>query len=259
MMIKNTSYGLCYKTLVPKTSVVTMDKRHITKRHITRSYIDMPIIATTSKVIANTITYPIESIRLLTLCKESLRIKQLYRGILSYIPYCITSSYVTYTLFFHCLNSFKCADVGINVLLASLTTSFLTSFYKLPYNFYQKNKIINGCSESMKSLYNKNIYPRAVLFMLSEDVPELLMRFYFNNIILANLPQMDPLAASLILAIITSLIVFPMEFWKTSTLCNRKKMTLSLKSVALLISTNVLNLFLFFGLLNSLSSSLMDI
>lgn len=238
----------------------------VSKRYVIRKCIDMPILATTSKVIANTITYPIESIRLLTLCKEDLGINNLasyvtyiYRGIFSYIPYCITSSYITYTLFFHCLNTFQHNDTYINLLLASVTTSFLTSFYKLPYNFYQKNKIISGCSENMKSLYNKNIYPRAVLFMLSEDVPELLMRFYFNNIILANIPQMDPLAASLILALITTLIVFPMEFCKTSTLCNSKKMKLSFKSVTLLIFTNVLNLFLFFWLLNTLSSSLMNI
>lgn len=241
-MIKNTSYVTSYKR---KT------------QQITKCYIDTPIIATTSKVIANAVTYPIESVRLLSLCKENVEVGMLYKGINTYIPYCIASSYITYTIFFNCLNIFSCPTQGITVLLSSLTTSILTSFYKLPYNFYQKNNIVQGKDKnviSMNSLYNKKIYPRAFVFMLSEDVPELFMRFYFNNVILVTLPHIEPIYSSLLLAIITTLLTFPMEFWKTSALCNHKNMVLSIKSVSLLILCNITNLFIFFGLFNVLSS-----
>jgi hypothetical protein len=52
--------------------------------------------------------------------------------------------------------------------------------------------------------------------------------------------------SSMLIAIVTSLILCPVEFWKTSILCNTKKMRLSVKTVAIRLIISLVNLFVFF-------------
>lgn len=219
---------------------------------------DLAACATTSKIIANTFTYPLETVRLLSLCDKRAHMNQLYKGFLTYIPYCIASNLVTYKVFYGCLDTLYAHGIIQKIFLASFLTSFITSFYKVPYSYFIKNRII-GEHVNMKFIYSKHLYSKALLSTMSEDIPELFIKFYFNTVFLVNFPSINPIASSLLLALITSIAICPMEFWKTSVLCNTVNMHLSLKSIFLRIMLTVTNLFTFFISFNILSSSLVKV
>lgn len=220
--------------------------------------IDLATCATTSKIIANTFTYPLETVRLLSLCDKSPKVNQLYKGFLTYIPYCIASNFITYKVFYGCLDILNAQGLFQKILLASIVTSLFTSFYKIPYGYFIKNRII-GETINMRFIYQRPLYCKALMSTLSEDVPEMFLKFYFNSVFLLNFPFMNSIVSSMILALITSIAICPMEFWKTSVLCNTVSMHLSFKSVFLRIMLTLTNMFTFFISFNILSASLVKV
>lgn len=211
--------------------------------------------ASISKIIANTATYPLETVRLLTLSKTDKHNKNLFVGYGTYLPYCVFSNFVTYNTLYICLSLIAISHYDMKLLLASCITAFLTSFYKIPYGYFLKNKII-GANVSLKSLYVPAFYKKALIATLCEDIPELFIKFFCSNCVQVYFPFLDILHSSLLIALITSIILCPVEFWKTSILCNTKKLELSVKTIAIRVCISLVNMFIFFYSFNIFNLSI---
>ena len=237
-----------------KSNHVLGNKKHIyahTHTHTSvsikcQSFLDTVMCATTSKVIANTLSYPLESIRMKILCREkpSINPVQLYTGFETYIPYCLLNNFVTYKCFYTCMG----LVVG-NIFMSALLTSAIVSSYKIPYIFTLKNRII-GEPIDFNNIYSKSQYIKALIATMSEDVPELFIKFSMSNVIVFGQTQM---VSSLIVSLVASLILCPFEFWKTSVLCRTKKLELSPESILMRVVITVFNFFIFFLCFDALS------
>lgn len=210
------------------------------------AFLDAVMCATTSKVIANTLSYPLETIRMKILCREkpSINLAQLYTGFETYIPYCLLNNFVTYKCFYTCMG----LVVG-NVFVSAFITSLLISSYKIPYIFTLKNRII-GEPIDFNNIYTKPKYTKALVATMSEDVPELFIKFSLSNVIVLGQTQ---LVSSLVVSLVASLILCPFEFWKTSILCSTKKLELCPESILMRVVITVFNFFTFFVCFDALS------
>jgi hypothetical protein len=203
------------------------------------AFLDTVMCATTSKVIANTLSYPLETIRMKILCREKppLDPLKLYTGFETYIPYCLLNNFITYKCFY----TFMGLVFG-NILISAFLTSAIVSCYKIPYIFTLKNRII-GEPIDFHNIYKKSQYSKALIATMSEDVPELFIKFSLSNVIILGQTQ---LLSSLIISLVASLILCPLEFWKTSILCSTKKLELTLESILMRVAITVFNFFIFF-------------
>lgn len=209
------------------------------------SVLDEALCASSSKIIANIVTYPVETVRLSSLCQNPIRHPNRFIGIQNYIPYCIFNNIVTYKSLYTCIG-FQCSiHADINLLLASICTAILTSFYKIPCGYMLKNRII-GEPINFKILYHPVLYSRAFVASLSEDVPEMFLKLFLNNLVTSCFPNINNYVSSMFAALITSIAITPMEFWKTSILCSSKAMSLSPMSIFIRIMINLTNMFIFF-------------
>ena len=203
------------------------------------------INASLSKILANTATYPLETIRLLTLSKNEQKNVNLFVGYGTYLPYCIFSNIITYHTLYVCLSLISIVNYDLKLLFASCITAFATSFYKIPYSYFLKNRII-GVNVSLSKLYIPSYYIKAFAATVCEDIPELFIKIFCSNCVKIYFPFLSVIHSSMLIAIVTSLILCPVEFWKTSILCNTKKMRLSVKTVAIRLIISLVNLFVFF-------------
>lgn len=215
---------------------------------------DEPVCAFISKVVANTATYPLETVRLISLCDERKgRYPHLFTGYITYLPYCMASSLITYKILYATMAAIKTPTYELSLLVGAIVTAVATSFYKIPYTYYLKNRII-GEHINYIGLYKKEVYTKAFLATVSEDGPELFIKFFFNHVLSTSAamhlpwPILGPLGA----ALFTSIAMCPIEFWKTSTLCHTRKMHLTPTSIAIRIAMTMVNMFIFFVLFGAL-------
>ena len=198
---------------------------------------DHAFCAHASKTIANIVTYPMESVRLWTLCNEQHTRRSVFAGFKTYLPYCVFNNFATYQVFHHMLP--MCA----NVVVASIMTCIVISCYKVPFNFFLKNKVVGDCVD-MKTFFTNNFYIRAFFASLSEDIPDLLLKLALKDLVVKTIPSIQTQVASLIAAIFASVSLCPIELFKTSLLCGRP-LILSPKSVFLKILIGTVNMFVF--------------
>lgn len=228
------------------------------QRAHTRHYalLDDAVCAFAGKVVANTATYPLETIRLLSLCDISPRqpasYPHLMTGYGTYLPYCMASSMITYKTLYV---SMAAIPLGFeaSLFLGALMTAVATSFYKIPYSYFLKNRIL-GEAIDYRQLYKMGRYTKAFVATVAEDGPELFIKFFFNNMLASSFPWLGPVVGSFCVAVVTAVALCPVEFWKTSVLCQTKKMHLTPQSIAIRIAMSIINMFTFFLVFDALRS-----
>lgn len=216
---------------------------------------DIAFTSSVCKIIANTVTYPLESYRLLTLDprQNNISVSKLLTGITTYLPFCVTTNFVMFKLFYGVQTVLAPLFLHTSVLcLAAATiTSFITSFYRIPYSYYIKNKLINDHVD-FKLLYSPSRYQRSLLATLCEDIPELMMRTSLTQTIITYLCSKgcSSFQAYLGVSIIASAILCPLDYTKTKILCMSHLKPLSVQSVGLAALITALRIMLFNMLMN---------
>lgn len=189
--------------------------------------IDIALCTSTSKIASYLITYPLESLKLISTSptKERTTPARLYRGFLSYIPFCVFTNVATFHTFYfvktllvqYPLETYMC------FILTSVITSLITSIYKIPYSFFLKNRIINN-KVSFNGLYNLQTYPKAFAATMVEDVPDLCIKTLCVD-----------MHAPILLATLTGLMMAPIELWKTRVLCHPCPINFSKTTIVLIM------------------------
>lgn len=217
---------------------------------------DAAFSASVCKIIANTTTYPLETFRLLSLNAHrpvtAVSPSILFKGISTYIPFCITTNMIVFKVFYglHGVVTTFIKDTWISMLITSVMTSFLSSCYRIPYSYYLKNRILTDHVD-FKHLYTSGIYTKALLATMCEDVPELILR----TVVAQHLTQHmlflghSHFIAALVVALIVSIVISPIDYWKTCILCGRIKLRFSPLSVCMAVCINVLRLMLYQSLM----------
>jgi hypothetical protein len=199
-------------------------------------------IASTSKVASYLITYPFESLKLISMSeqKEPITPKRLYNGFMSYIPFCIFSNAITFHTFytikpyiFQHLN-----DDVICYIATSLATSILTSFYKIPYVYYLKNSVLKA-PVSFKTLYEPLRYVKTFMTMLIEDVPDLCIKTIFvGSAITSN-------SEKILVSLLSCIVISPLEVLKSNVMCHPIKISMKPITLFIMISLTILRTLLY--------------
>jgi hypothetical protein len=132
-------------------------------------------------------------------------------------------------------------------LVAATITSLITSFYRIPYSYYIKNKLIDDHVD-FKLLYSPSRYQRSLLATLCEDIPELMMRTSIITYLCGK--GCNSFQANLGVSIIASAILCPLDYTKTKILCMSHLKPLSVQSVVLAAIITALRIMLFNILMN---------
>lgn len=237
------------KTINHKTPMIKFKRTTVL---CCKALYDHTVCAHMSKTLANVLTYPIETVRLWSLCPPNLKthpqtnlhtnahtstIRSLYTGFSTYLPYCIFNNIATYQVFQSML------PICGNLYVASLLTCFLISCYKVPYNYFLKNRVI-GNNASLKTFCSNMFGLRAMAASLSEEVPDLILKLTLKENILSIFPLLQPFHASIVVALTTSAIMCPIEFLKTRIMCG-KMLVLTRQSIVLKLLISVLNMLIF--------------
>jgi hypothetical protein len=233
--------------------------RHVRTNSILSNGLNEAMLAAASKVIANTLCYPIESIRLWNISntKVQLSIPNLMLGYNIYLPYCIINNVITFNIFYN-FNNFLCTCLPLlslehRMFMVSCMTCIVCTVYKVPTSYYIKQTVMNKIP--CFKIFNDFQYIRkSYMAVLLEDIPELFIKFYLNEYLIMNFSLMNPLIKSSIISIISTIIMTPIEFFKTSIICHNIKLDLTKFSILTRISSAVLNTFLFFIILDTLKS-----
>lgn len=201
------------------------------RRHVAvRSILEPALSATVSKIASNTLTYPIESVRLINMMPKeqqetdpSLRLtwKNLYRGYPQYLPYSMCNYWITYQVMFFFLQalqtwlgSYEAALTG-----ASIGTCMVTSLYKVPCMYFFKNKVVNQ-RICFRTFWSQALFGKAYLILLLEDIPEMFIKFYLSYGLRLLFPQLHDLIQALCIGMISTMILTPIDLMKNAVLCN---------------------------------------
>lgn len=231
-----------------------LKKTHRYKYVVPKVVLDDVSCAIFSKVISNTLTYPLESVRLMSLCtdNQSKDISRLFYGVNTYLPYCLFGSILTYKLYYTSLALLLLTlDNNTAIFIASSLTSIVSAQYKIPYGYLLKNSILKE-KVHIKGLYNVPYYSKAFFATIMEDIPEMYIKFLMSWVFEAYFPMINNIISSIGIAVVSSLVICPLEFLKTSILCSTKKMSLTKEAILIRIFINIVNTFLFFLSFNTL-------
>lgn len=234
MMTKKAINRNTYRVTLPVT------KLHRPTVLYCKALYDHTLCAHVSKTLANVMTYPIETLRMWSLCPSnghSHSLGSLYTGFLTYLPYCIFNNIATYHTFQ------TLSPICGNLYITSLLTCFLISCYKVPYNYFLKNKVI-GSDASLKTFFASSFALRAMAASLSEEVPDLILKLTLKENVLNIFPFLHSFHASMVVAMATSLVMCPIEFFKTRILCG-KMLVFTKQSVALKLLITIINMMVF--------------
>jgi len=207
-------------------------------------------IATISKILANTVCYPIESVRMWNVSNTNIKpsIKSLYAGYTFYLPYTIVNNAITFVVFFQCLEWFKQHPYGL--LCASVITCVITSLYKVPVSYTLKRTVIQQ-EVCYKTVFHPPYFVNAYTALLLEDVPELFIKFYLRS--LCSIHSIHEPVNSLLVACASTLLLAPFEMYKTSIICHNIRLKFTHVSILLKIINSIVNTFVFFTCMSLLS------
>jgi hypothetical protein len=226
--------------------------KHCNKHNISLKCLHEYHIAAVSKIVSNTFTYPIETVRLWSLQQRKYEfprdIKKLYIGFNQFVPYNLINNVITYNIYYKCMEILMFVQYEYALLISCFVTCVITLLYKIPFSYWQKNRLMGGAPDFKKFQNIQYVFKTYTVSML-EDVLELYIKFYLNHFIHTSIP---PLCRALIVGVFTSLLISPIEFTKTQILCESEKLVFTHKSILIKMVSTMLNTFVFFFTLNSL-------
>ena len=234
--------------MIRKCSVIqiTPHKQHQPSRFVgTRSVLDDSAVAVCSKIIANTVCYPLESIRMWRLANAKIAptIENLFRGYSTYLPYTIANNAITFVLFYAC-HQWLCITAWHALLGSSIITCLVTSLYKVPVSYCLKRRVIKE-DICFKTLADYKYFSTAYVALLLEDIPELFIKFYMK----AQFHFVPEPFKSLIIAIASTALLTPFEMYKTRVICHNIPISYTASAFGIKLAMSALNTFLFFFLI----------
>lgn len=224
-------------------------------RHLPRilraGVMDDALCAVVSKVIANTLCYPVESVRLWNISKTTLSytVPNMFAGYKMYLPYTVMNNVITYALFYTVDAFYKQNIIALGpdatLLLTSLTTCLITSSYKVPVSYVLKRTVVQT-DVNINSLANVPYILKAYRAYLMEDIPELFLKFYIRNYIAMNYIGMNAFIKAFVIGLITTILVAPLDIYKTKIICHGMDIRNNPIALAIRIANSLLNTVVFF-------------
>lgn len=214
------------------------------------SVLEDGVIATASKIIANTICYPVESVRMWNVSNTRITysLRNLYAGYRIYLPYTIANNAITFIVFFQCLELLKQHPYAL--LIASVVTCMITSLYKVPVSYTLKRTVIQQ-HVCYKTVFRVPYFMNAYGALLLEDIPELFIKFYLRAV--CSTYSISEPFNSLLVACASTILLAPFEMYKTSVICHNIQLKFTNASILLKLINSILNTFVFFTCISLLS------
>lgn len=231
---------------------------------------DTAWMATFSKIVSNTVTYPLETCKMLLQTMQAIpwhRPHILFAGYHQFILYNICHSSIYYALFYNALHVFhQC------IWTSTLVTALITSLYKVPITYYLRNTAVLTASNastvetektkkklptlSWSTLHESLCWKRYVV-VVCEDIPDTVIKFSLNAF-LKTLPWISPVHIPLWVGICTSILLMPIDHLKTTLFCQMHLAVAKnvMAGLRFRLFASVLNTTLFTGCLNALQQSL---
>lgn len=239
-------------TYVPLDVANKMSRRRL--RHVPKAVLiddPGPMVATVSKVVANTVAYPLETCKLLKQTLQHIPWNTpglLFVGYPQFMMYNAVHSYTYYAIFFAALKHFK-----ESVWLGTLVTSILTCIYKMPVTYYLRNKSANPSTPiSWKCCFCWKRY----VVLLAEDIPDTFLKFSLNTFFRGIMQQEYMWLVPMVVGVLITVILTPIDHLKTKMFCgHRNKVTHDVTSgLEFRMLGNLMNTTLFVGCLNTLTA-----
>ena len=216
------------------------------------------LIAVTSKVVANTICYPVESVRMWTISRTRISpsLTNLFQGYNIYFPYTLVNNCITFSLFYACNYLFG-TRLGLPVeqmlIATSVLTSCITTLYKVPVSYALKRTVIQQ-DICMKTIQDLSYFMNAYRAVLIEDIPELFIKFYLRSYLGIHYESMPSVYKSMIIGVVSTALLTPIELYKTRVICHNVAIHPEKMGFVLRIFISVANTFIFFFLLDILKA-----
>lgn len=189
--------------------------------------VSISCIATTSKLISYLFTYPFESCKIYSqMCKTWSHPGELYQGLSTFMLIASIQSFLSYNVFFALLDVMNPhLPKHFAYMYASLLSSFITSFVKVPMTFISRNIIFvkhaNGW-QALQHILGKltpDVFKTSWLTTMLSDVPDSFVKFFVNAYIQMNVPFINTFQRSCITGVVTSIVNTPLDFIVTKTMC----------------------------------------
>jgi hypothetical protein len=226
--------------------------RHLVKHNHKHNCLHESHIAALSKIVSNTFTYPIETIRLWSLQQRKYEFprdfKDLYIGFNQFVPYNLLNNVITYNIYYKCMEISLFLQYEYALFISCFATCVITLIYKIPFCYWQKNRLLGGTPD-FKKFQNMQYVVKTYTVSMLEDVLELYIKFYLNHVIHTSIPS---LYRALFVGVCTCLLISPIEFTKTQILCESKKLVFTHQNILIKMMSTMLNTFIFFFTLNNL-------
>ena len=214
--------------------------------------VDIVWATSASKITSYMLTYPLESLKLISMSEEkrNLKVHDLYKGFVSYIPFCVFTNVVTFNTFFFVkshLATLVNHDLALYVM-ASIMTSVITSIYKIPYTYYLKSSVLKA-PISFHQLYEPSRYKRTMKATLAEDIPDLCIKAFCAGGIVSN-------SERLFIAALSSFLTSPIEVWKSSVLCHPLKIVMKPVTLIIIVFVSLTRTLMYLRILDFIHSML---
>lgn len=192
--------------------------------------------AMVSKNVGLMITFPLESCRIYAqIGRQWTHIEELYKGYWTILTSQTIQSLCSYLTFFIMLNVVTFTyhkPIHEAVVFASLSSSFVTSFVKVPLMFINRNIIFFQTSsiadlfKNILSIFGNltpKVYRQCWLTVIISDIPDTLIKTFVNFIILYLDPSIDHLLRNSIVSLTTNIITAPFDYMITHAFCKVHK------------------------------------
>jgi hypothetical protein len=183
--------------------------------------------ATVSKLVSFSITYPFESCKLyLQLDKKWKSIPSLYNGFPIICISYILQQFMYFNIFYGVLNVRQhIKPMHHAVFEATIVSSLLSSFVKAPLVFIGRNMVFENNIKLYQALHktcrrlNIETFKRCWITNLICDMPDVIIKFTLNYIILLKFPGIDHFSRNLLVGLTSSILGAPLDFLLTKTTC----------------------------------------
>ena len=185
--------------------------------------------AVVSKNIGSMITFPLESCRIYAqIGKPWTHWRELYKGYWTVLVAQTIQSSFSYLAFFAILNiatSTYHKPIHEAVVLATFTSSLVTSFVKVPLLFLNRNIIFCQNDDFCKNISNilqkltPKVYKQCWLTIIISDIPDTFIKTFLNFIVLYLHPSIDNLVRNCIVSLTTNVFTAPFDYVITHAFC----------------------------------------
>lgn len=232
-------------------------RKMVPLHHPQQALLDDTMVAVVGKILANTITYPVESIRMWTISNTPMpwTLANLFTGYNIYLPYTLANNICTFFLFYAieaALLAWIPANSNAALLGTSVLTCLITSCYKVPVSYTLKRKVVHT-ELRVRDLMNPFYLFSAYRAMILEDIPELFLKFYLRNYLAVHYVTLAAFWKALIIGLVTTVLLAPLELYKTRILCEGIAIESDPRGVLLRAANSILNTFIFFLFLDTVA------